>query len=140
MADDTKPQNPIPLEDQAPSLAARKRIDERVEQFVADVEASGPSSEFRRDDRVTVRSDASFESILEGGQTVNALGQSGRVVGQSFVGAPGSRAAGKVCRGVMLDGGDLITIPEKRLKKAGRASASFTGLFTQEEWDQIFKD
>ena len=129
--------NPVPVEEQAPSDRARKQIDERVHEFRAGVhKATAGLSDYDQGDEVEVKESARYGSVTEGAER-DALGRKGRVVGQAYVGAEGTQHAGKVCRGVMLENGELITTSEEKLRSYSRTAVSFSHV-SQERWDAIF--
>ena len=134
-----KQENPIPVEDQAPSAAAKKRIDERLEETRRELvqETEAEMSEFGQGDEVEFRDETKYESLTSHANR-DAAGQEGRVVGQAFVAGSDSKHRGQVCRGVMLRNGDLVTTPERKLKKSTRASVTFSNCISQERWDGIF--
>lgn len=130
--------NPVPIEEQAPSAKAKEQIDERVGEFRKKVhEEHAHLSDFSQGDEVEISKEAEYESITSG-QTAQAKGKTGRVVGQAYVAPEGSRHEGKVCRGVMLDNGELITTPEEKLVASTKVSSSLSHI-SQERWDAIFK-
>lgn len=127
--------NQVPVEDQAPSEAARQRIDEQALAFREAVHAGAPASDFEQGEPVEIRADRKYRSLTAHAD-IPTKGRKGQVVGQAFVAGDESRHAGKVCRAVVLESGDMVTTPEEDLRASRGRVAGYR--VSQERWDEIF--
>lgn len=118
---------------QEPSERAAAEITENAQEFLHDYEASGPDSQFHAGQRVDLGQGA---RVPQGRRERSLEGEGGFVVGASYVAGEDSPHRGKVCRGVQLDDGRVVTTPEENIRSS-RVSVGFSHV-SQERWDRIF--
>jgi len=134
--------NPLPRDLQEPSEKGFAQVDEMIAEFGLEAETAGPASDFAAREEVVVDEPAVVPDVVQQGADGQRFrnrarqleGKQGLVVGHAFVGAEGTPNAGKICRGVQLHEGDVITIPEEKLR-GGKTSVSFCRM-SQAAWDK----